>query len=324
MRRENHPGRGFAAAAKAAVGRESGSAAVNRGATQNRIRLAFYFCLSVALSTLSASISAAQDLRAPSAVTAGEAVSISTTGSGKATFYLVGPGVSNKSDVALGNEISLRGQDLRDAGQYFAILCSDSCHSASFFVAPAKPASLAFLVHPSRVPVAASDAVSGVALAFDQFGNLNLDPGTINFQLTAGKTSLLSRDVAAHDGVAWFRTTSGKSAGPLQVVASIGELSARRNVQEVASEPCNLRIAGQRTKDGLVVQTEPVHDCAGNPVPDGTIVSFTATDASGKSTVDAPIKHGIARAEIAASGPVVVSVASGVAMGNELHIGGGQ
>ena len=257
-------------------------------------------------------------------MTAGEAATISTTGSGKATFYLVGPGVANKSDISLGSEISLRAQDLRDSGQYFATLCSDSCHSASFFVMPAKPANLAFLVHPSRVPVAASDAVSGVAIAFDQFGNLVRDPGTVNFQLTAGKASLLSRAVTAHDGIAWFRATSGKSAGPLQVVASLGDLSARRNVQEVASEPCNLRITGQRTKDGLMVETEPVHDCAGNPVPDGTIVSFTATDASGKSTVDAPIKRGIARAEIAASGPVVVSVASGVAMGNELRMGGGQ
>ena len=323
MRREKHSGRGFAAA-KAAVDRESVIAAVNRCATQNQMRLAFYFCLSVALSTVTAGTSAAQDLRAPSAVTAGESSTISTTGSGKATFYLVGPGVSTKSDVSLGNEISLRGKDLRDAGEYFAVLCSESCRSASFYVTPAKPANLAFLVHPSRVPVAQNDAVSGVALAFDQFGNLVLDPGTINFQLTAGKTSLLSGAVSAHDGIAWFRTTSGKSAGPLQVVASIGDLSARRNVQEVASDPCNLRITGQRTKDGLVVETEPVRDCAGNPVPDGTIVSFTATDVSGKSTVDAPIKRGIARAEIAASGPVVVSVASGVAMGNELRIGGSQ
>jgi hypothetical protein len=324
MRREKHPGRGFAPAAKAGFEREALIAAVNHCATQNRVRLVFYFCLSVALSTVSAGTLAAQDLHAPSAVTAGEGSMISTTGSGKATFYLVGPGVSIKSDVSLGNEISLRGQDLRDSGEYFAILCFESCRSASFYVTPAKPASLAFLVHPSRVPVAQSDAVSGVALAFDQFGNLVLDPGTINFQLTAGKTSLLSRAEAAHDGIAWFRTASGKSAGPLQVVASSGDISARRNVQEVASDACNLRITGQRTKDGLVVETEPVRDCAGNPVPDGTIVSFTATEASGKSTVDAPIKRGIARAEIAASGPVVVSVASGVAMGNELRIGGRQ
>jgi hypothetical protein len=298
---------------------------INTAWANRRMRLLFHAGLGIAAVVgVASGVCAAQDLRAPSAVTAGEPATISTTGGGKATFYLVGPGVSNKSDVSLGNEIPLRAQDLRDAGQYFAILCSDICHSASFYVSPARPADLAFLVHPSRVPVAQSDAVSGVALAFDQFGNLVLDSGTVNFQLTAGKASLLSQSVRGHDGIAWFRTTSGKTAGPLQVVASIGELSARRNVQEVASEPCNLRITGQRTKDGLVVETEPVHDCGGNPVPDGTIVSFTATDASGKTTVDAPIKRGVARAQIAASGAVVVSVASGVAMGNELRIGGGQ
>jgi hypothetical protein len=73
-----------------------------------------------------------------------------------------------------------------------------------------------------------------------------------------------------------------------------------------------------------LVQTEPVHDCSGNPVPDGTIVSFTATAESGKSTVDAPVKKGIARAQMEASGPAVISGASGVVMGNEVRIGAKQ
>ena len=98
------------------------------------------------------------------------------------------------------------------------------------------------------------------------------------------------------DGIAWFRTNSGKSAGPLQVVASVNDVSARRVVQEVASDPCNLRIKGQRTAKGIVVETDPVRDCAGNPVPDGTVVTFTAKDAGETSTVDAPIKQGVARA----------------------------
>jgi len=42
----------------------------------------------------------------------------------------------------------------------------------------------------------------------------------------------------------------------------------------------------QRTKTGILVQTEPVHDCAGNVLPDGTIVTFTATGPHGKGTVD--------------------------------------
>ena len=59
----------------------------------------------------------------------------------------------------------------------------------------------------------------------------------------------------------------------------------------------------------------------GNPVPDGTVVTFTETGASGKSTVDMPIKQGVARAQFLASGPAVISVASGVVMGNQLRVG---
>ena len=263
----------------------------------------------------------AQDLRVPASVTAGDEATIPTTGSGKATFYLLGPGISRKGDVNLGEEIHLQAKDLRNAGDYLALLCSDSCHSGTFYVTAAKPASLTFLVHPSRVPVAQDDAVSGVTFTFDQFRNLVLTPATVTFQLTAGDKPLLSRPVQTQNGAAWFRTASGKSAGLLQVVATLDDLSARRAVQQVASDPCNLRITGQRIPIGILVQTEPVHDCAGNVVSDGTIVTFSATEANGKSTVDAPIKQGVARAQIEAQGATVVSVASGVVMGNELHIG---
>jgi len=263
----------------------------------------------------------AQDLRVPASVTAGDGVTIPTTGSGKATFYLLGPGISRKGDVSLGEEIHLQAKDLRNAGDYLALVCSDSCHSGTFYVTAAKPASLTFLVHPSRVPVAQDDAVSGVTFTFDQFRNLVLTPATVTFQLTAGDKPLVSRPARTQNGVAWFRTASGKSAGLLQVVATLDDLSARRAVQQVASDPCNLRITGQRIPIGILVQTEPVHDCAGNVVSDGTIVTFSATEANGKSTVDAPIKQGVARAQIEAQGATVVSVASGVVMGNELHIG---
>lgn len=265
-------------------------------------------------------VSQAQEIRVPSSVVAGDEATVSTTGSGKATFYLVGPGVTRKSDVSLGEEIPLHGQDLRNAGNYMAILCASTCQSASFYVTAAKTASLTFLVHPSRVPVAQGDAVSGVALPFDQFHNLVLTPMPVGFQLTAGNASVLQRTVSTRDGVAWFRATSGKSAGTLQVVAAAGDISTRRAVQQVASDPCNLRITGQRTATGILAQTEPIHDCAGNIVPDGTIVTFTATDKEGRDTVDAPVKQGVARAQMAASGAVTLSAASGVVIGNELRV----
>jgi len=69
-------------------------------------------------------------------------------------------------------------------------------------------------------------------------------------------------------------------------------------------------------------RTDPIRDCAGNPVPDGTVVTFTARDGDQVSTVDAPVKKDVARAEIEAKGPVTISAASGVVMGNELRLGG--
>jgi hypothetical protein len=268
-----------------------------------------------------AGVCAAQDFRVPGSAIAGEETTISTTGSGKATFYLVGPGASRKSDIALGEDIHLTSQDLQSAGRYVAILCSDTCHSSVFYVSAGKPASLSFIVHPSRVPVALNDAVSGVAFPFDQYRNLVLTPVSVNFQLTAKDTSLFSRSVRTQNGIAWFRTTSGKSAGPVRILASLDDLTAQRALQQVASDPCNLRITGQRTKTGIIVQTEPVHDCAGNVLPDGTIVTFTASGRDGKDTVDAPIKQGIARAQMDSAGATTISAASGVVMGNEIRVG---
>ena len=67
-----------------------------------------------------------------------------------------------------------------------------------------------------------------------------------------------------------------------------------------------------------------MRDCSGNNVPDGTVVSFTKTDTSGKTTVDAPIKKGIAKAEMPVVGNARISVASGVVLGNELNVGGAR
>jgi len=270
-----------------------------------------------------ASVSLGQDadIRVPSTAVAGNAASIATTSSGTATFYLVGPSTSLKRDIRLGEVIALSGKELQTAGKYLAIVCRGTCRTVGFFVAPSQPQSVTFLVHPSRAPVGVNDVVSGVALPFDEFHNLILAPVTVDFQLRAKNSAPVSHQVPTQNGIAWFHTSSGRSAGALQVTASINQISARRVVQQVASDPCSLRIKGQRTAKGILVETEPVRDCTGNPVPDGTVVTFTAKDGRDTSTVDAPIKQGVARAQMTATGPVVVSAASGVVMGNELRLG---
>ncbi len=73
----------------------------------------------------------------------------------------------------------------------------------------------------------------------------------------------------------------------------------RRVVQQVAADPCSIRMKASRAPDGnILVETAPIQDCSGNAVPDGTIVTFTSVDEAGRSTVDARIKRGFARAEL--------------------------
>jgi hypothetical protein len=280
--------------------------------------------MGVVASVFCAAAGLSQDatLRGPSVAVAGEATSMATSGNGSATFYLVGPAVSLKRDIQLGQEIPLTAKDVQSAGRYVATVCAGSCNSVTFFVTAAKPASLTFLVHPSRAPVGQSDMISGVAFPLDEFGNLIFTSATVQFQLSARDSNLGTRSVQTQNGVAWFRTSSGKSAGAVQVAASINDVTARRVVQQVASEPCRLQIKAQRTPKGINVETEPVRDCSGNPVPDGTVVTFTAKNGSETSTVDAPIKQDVARARITTTGPVVISAASGVVMGNEVRVGG--
>src|SRR5262245_50207296 len=213
-----------------------------------------------------------QEMTPPQQAIAGSPLSIPTNGSGSATFYLFGPGSAVKQDVHVGQSVDVRGEDVAAAGRYTAVLCGDTCHSTHFFVAAGAPASMSFLAHPSRAMVKQSDSVSGVVFPFDKFQNLILAPVTVNFQMTANKTSLFSRAVPTREGVAWFRTNSGNNAGLALLSASVNGISTQRALQLVASDPCNLRIKAQQTSKGVLVETEPIHDCAGNIVPDGTIV----------------------------------------------------
>jgi hypothetical protein len=259
--------------------------------------------------------------RVPATVVAGFDFSILTPGSGKATFYLVGPSHSSKQQIVLGQGVYIKGDEATSAGRYIAVVCTETCQGASFFVTPADPASLTFLVHPSRVPVQEENAISGAVFPFDRFHNLVLSVVTVKFTLTSDRRDLFSRSMPSSNGVAWLRVSSGRSAGMVQLVASTGDLKVRRVVRQVASSPCNLRIKAQRSKNNIVVETDPVRDCSGNTAPDGTIVTFTRTDVDGKSTVDVPIKQGVARAQMTPSVGAVISVASGVVMGNPIRIG---
>jgi hypothetical protein len=250
----------------------------------------------------------AAELHPPAQVTAGTGFAIASGGSGEATFYLIGPSHVVKRKVQLGQEI--------------AIDAANGCKGAAFYVVAAQPERLSFLLHPSRVPVSARDAINATAFVFDKYRNLVLHPVAVDFRIVPKNGSESTRQVRSTRGVAFMRMSPTPKEGPVKVIASVGTASEPRIIQQVASDACNLRIKATRTGKGVLVETDPVRDCSGNPLPDGTIVSFTQVDAKGKTTVDAPIKKGIARTEMPVSGSARISVACGVVMGNEISLGG--
>ncbi len=253
----------------------------------------------------------------PQQATAGESATLTASSGG--TLYLIGPGTAIKRDVKSG-EVTLSADDLAYAGRYTAIV---NGNAQSLYVSPAKPQKLSFMARPSRVPVAQPNVISGAVFVLDHNDNLVTQPGAVKFELGVTGQAPVSQSVPTKDGIAYIRAASGKREGPAQFTASVGDIVVRRIVQQVASDPCNLRMKAQRSGNDIAVETEPVRDCSGNPVPDGTIVTFIeTTNEHGKSTVDARVKHGIAKAMLPAQPGATLTVASGVVLGNEIRWGG--
>jgi hypothetical protein len=265
----------------------------------------------------------AAELRVPATVEAGQSFSIPAEGSGQATFYLFGPDHVVKRSVALGSDVTIQSSDVRAAGRYRAILCdSSSCTSAVFQVEAAKPAHLSFFLRPSRVPVSTPQSIDATAFVFDQYFNLVLTPAVVDFRITPASGAGFSRQSSTRRGVAWLRLDSTPHEGRVQVTAVSDKTEEARVIQQVAAEACGLRMKAIPGGNAVTLETDPVRDCSGNALPDGTVVSFTKVDREGKSTVDTPIKKGVARVQFSLHGPAQIGVACGVVLGNEVALNG--
>src|ERR1700679_2703899 len=111
-----------------------------------RIRLALLFsCMALPLMPLALAQDGSMSL--PTTVESGSAFSIRSTGSGKATLYIVGLGQVLKRDVQLGEPAFFPAGSLYNAGHYLVVLAgANSSENGSFDVVPAsKPADLSFL-----------------------------------------------------------------------------------------------------------------------------------------------------------------------------------
>jgi hypothetical protein len=284
-----------------------------------RLRTFFLLVWTLAISAFAA------ELRAPAQVKAGSTFNLTSSGSGEATLYLVGPASISQRKVQQGSGIPINPEEIQHAGRYVALACSGSnCSSAIFYVVASDASKLSLLVHPSRVRVATPNAISAVAFVFDKFHNLVLVPSDVEFEVMPQEGPALTHSQASSNGVAWVRMTSAKKEGPTKIGAAVAKASEIRVVRQVASDACNLRIKSEWVAGKLFVQTDPVRDCSGNNVPDGTVVSFTKTEEAGKTTVDAPIKRGVARVAMPVEGEARIDVASGVVTGNELHVAGAR
>jgi len=264
----------------------------------------------------------AADMIFPERAVAGGKISIETSGSGAATAVLIAPSHVVSKSIVLGRTFELAGDDLADAGQYTLILTSDDGEIAkAFFVSPGPPAHLSFVTHPSRAPVAQKAGITGAAYAFDTYDNLISQPLLVDFKLSGAQAGTIERQVSSRSGVASVNLDSPAREGLLRFDAATGGVRTTRIVRVVADEPCTLQIHAEPLKSGRVrVQTDPVKDCSGNLVPDGTVVTFTGWDNQGRTTVDVSVKKGIAQVDLPSTGEVRISAASGVALGKQIRL----
>ncbi|MGA8089433.1 MAG: hypothetical protein WCA10_19325 [Terracidiphilus sp.] len=270
---------------------------------------------------LAAAAAQSGNLNVPASIEAGAAFSIQCSGSGKAKLYIVGPGQLIKRDVQLGEAASFPAGSLGNAGHYAVFLSSPSVNeTGSLEVLPAdKPADLTFIAKPSRLPVALQGAITGAAYVFDRYHNLITKPESVSFELSNPSSPTQTHVVQTRNGAAWIQMDSSPHEGKDQFVARVGDVSSTRVVNQVPGDPCTLKMNAKSAGDKIQLQTDPVHDCSGNAIPDGTIVTFTESYNDTRSTVDVPLKRDVASIEMPAHRGATISVASGVVLGNQIR-----
>ena len=263
----------------------------------------------------------AQELRLPRTVTAGQAFSFQSTGSGKAVLYLVGLGQVLKRDVQLGETESFPAGTLHNAGHYLVLVVgASSKESGSFDVVPAEqPAAISFLAKPSRLPVGQHKGITGAVYILDTYQNLVTAPLPVSFELSNESGATQARTAVSRDGSAWTEMNSSTKEGAAKFTARVGGVSSTRVIQQVPGDPCGLTVNARPSGQRIELETDLVRDCSGNAVPDGTIVTFTETYPGGQATVDVPLKRGVAQVQMPDYNGAKISVASGVVMGSEIR-----
>lgn len=276
-----------------------------------------------ASSLLAASCLFAQDLglQVPPSIEAGSGFSIQSTGNGKATLYIVGPDQVSKRDIELGHSVSFAPGSLYNAGHYVVILKTDNSTQESTLLVTAgeKPADVSFFARPSRLAIGLHNGITGAIYAFDPYKNLITAPLSATFELSGPSGAKQSQTVVTHNGSAFTAMDSTPHQGSDQFTARVGGVTSTRVVTQVPGDPCGIKMSAKPSGEQIVLETQPLLDCSGNAVPDGTIVTFTETYPGAQTTVDVPLKRGIAQVDMPAHNGALLSAASGVVLGNQIR-----
>src|SRR4051812_14491583 len=123
------------------------------------MRTLIFILLVIAVCWFATDCARAAELQVPANAVAGQPLTINVTGSG--TLYLIGPGQVIRHEFKSGS-VEVKGEELRSAGRWIAVVKGDSNQSQVFWVKSGKPENLSFLARPSRVPVARPNVISGV------------------------------------------------------------------------------------------------------------------------------------------------------------------
>lgn len=260
-------------------------------------------------------------IEVPKTVEAGKSFSIQCSGNGRAILYIIGPGQVVRRDVQLGQPALFSAGSLYNAGHYLAVLAGGSSRQQKTFdvIAATQPAELSFLAKPSRLPVGLHDGITGAVYVFDAYHNLVTVPMRVSFELANPVGAVQTRTMITHEGAAWTTIDSTAQQGNDRFVVRLGGISNLRVIGQVPGDPCGLKMNASQSGSHVHLVTDPVRDCSGNAVPDGTVVTFTETYNGTQSTVDVPLKRGIAEVEMPAYSGARISIASGVVLGNEIR-----
>lgn len=277
--------------------------------------------LAAAIAQASAALCQNSDLTVPKSIEAAAAFSIGCPEGCNGTLYIVGPGQAIKRDVQSAQAIWFPSGTLHNAGHYMVVLSSQTSNRVSSLdVLPAaKPSELTFIAKPSRLPVALRDGITGTAYVFDRYRNLITRPTEIDFTLAGPSVSPQSHIVRTQEGAAWTQMDSTSHEGKAIFTAKTADVSSVRVVGQVPGDPCSLRFSARASGDKVELLTDPVRDCSGNTVSDGTIVTFTQLYNGFKSSVDVPLKNDIGTVTLPAHRGAIISVASGVVLGNQIR-----